>query len=154
MCFFFHPSHTPILESQFLRAGGNAFGHVSCVEVLYNPKLVSKYNNKQLKFQRERKNVDEFFVFHGTRQENIDLILRDGFKVGGQDGVVVAHGAALGPGVYTAKTVGTPSHYAQGSNRLLLSVGFRGAQCDHVERGDVIVFKSKEQILPLYVVHY
>lgn len=143
-----------IAESQFLTCGGSRCGRVTKVEVAFNQTLIDRYRKKRQKFRSRGVDITEIFVFHGTNPENYDLILRDGFKVGGEE-VSISNGAVHGHGVYTATGVSAPMQYAGGANRILLALAIKGSENDHKSpRDDWILFKSKEQLLPLFVVHY
>lgn len=55
------------------------------------------------------------FVFHGSDYNNYDPITRNGFLIGGiSPGLNIAHGKAMGYGVYSAITPDTPLGYARG----------------------------------------
>jgi len=101
------------------------------------------------------------WVFHGTPQkENIESICVSGFKVGGQ-GVGIAHGAAYGKGVYTAKGPSTPLGYGQDAKAVILCKALSGKRGNKAEEHDSwapnqdwLIFKTAEQLLPVYVLHY
>ncbi|EJD46214.1 ADP-ribosylation [Auricularia subglabra TFB-10046 SS5] len=78
------------------------------------------------RFENARKRLTELLneepqemqLFHGTPVANIPLILDGGFKIGGLKGHGVAHGTALGFGIYLAEHPSTAVGYTMGSNKL------------------------------------
>lgn len=73
------------------------------IEYSVDSPVLLAYHKKRQEFRSQSKPTKEILVFHGTGAEaNFDSIASTGFKVGGQDGILVANGAAHGPGVYTA----------------------------------------------------
>ncbi len=87
-----------------------------------------------------------------------------GFKVGGQGDIPITNGDVHGRGVYTATGPNTPMHYVgkngNGNCAILTKAleGVKGEQgkgdCCWAPRGDWLVFKTGEQLLPTYVVHW
>ncbi|KAJ7598679.1 hypothetical protein C8J56DRAFT_171385 [Mycena floridula] len=59
----------------------------------------------------------ELNLFHGTREANIDSILKGGFRIGGAD-IPVVNGAAFGYGIYLAADAMTSVTYAMDANRI------------------------------------
>jgi hypothetical protein len=125
---------------------------------VYESLVVSRnYAKKKSALAQSR----ELWVFHGTPKiENVSAIMAGGFKVGGQ-GVRVANGSAYGLGVYTATGPNTPMQYAGNSgNRVILAKALEGVKGEQgvgdcwAPRGDWLVFKTGEQLLPSYVVHW
>ena len=127
------------------------------------------------KFVLSKKGNKKVWVFHGTADANIEPIMTTGFKVGGAD-IAVAHGAAHGKGVYTAVGPNTPMGYGK-CNKVILAQAYTGQEsgqlpgqggragggagegkCDGYDswrpRDDWLIFKTGEQLLPTYVVHY
>lgn len=87
----------------------------------------------------------------------IDKIAREGFKIGGTEGVAIKSGATFGSGVYTAVNPDISVGYSRGSNMMLLSRCIKGSYRLHHTHGgsnDVLVIKNVSQLLPRYVVHY
>ncbi|KAI0043689.1 hypothetical protein FA95DRAFT_1574951 [Auriscalpium vulgare] len=60
----------------------------------------------------------ELPMFHGTKSENIDSILKGGFRIGGMGGQAVVNGTALGYGIYLAGDAATSMGYTVGGNRM------------------------------------
>jgi hypothetical protein len=89
-------------------------------------------------YERHRERIEavtgqpaqELSLFHGTREVNIQSILKGGFRIGGQNGHAVTNGTALGHGVYLAQSAATSIGYAMGSNRIFackgVFLGFKG----------------------------
>ncbi|KAJ1628703.1 hypothetical protein T492DRAFT_874642 [Pavlovales sp. CCMP2436] len=85
---------------------------------------------------RTRLGGGEEWVFHGTADATIGQIFQQGFKVGGDAGVPVVNGNAIGRGVY--------------SDTLLTT---SDSQCDSwsaVDRSSWRIFRSGDQLLPMY----
>lgn len=127
------------------------------VELIVNLNLKEKYVEKKKEFVRESVSHEEIFVFHGTDSVAIDKIAREGFKIGGTEGVAIKTGAAFGRGVYTAVNPDISVVYSRGSNMMLLSRCIKGSHGLHHTHGGndvVLVIKNVSQLLPRYVVHY
>eukprot|EP00658_Telonema_sp_P-2_P041060 TRINITY_DN29367_c0_g1_i1.p1 TRINITY_DN29367_c0_g1~~TRINITY_DN29367_c0_g1_i1.p1 ORF type:complete len:597 (+),score=99.06 TRINITY_DN29367_c0_g1_i1:199-1989(+) len=130
------------------------------IDIYDNRILSAAFHAKRAEFTESGRPADEIWVFHGTKQQNIEPIMQTGFKVGGVDvGVPVVNGAMHGNGVYTALGPNTPMGYGN-CNRVILAravPGRDGAQ-GHSDSwrpsGDWIIFARGQQLLPQYVVHY
>lgn len=106
------------------------------------------------------KPVDERLAFHGTSQEVMELILKGGFKIGGQE-VGVASGSAYGQGVYTSEEPAFALHYIKttGLTSLLLVKVLLCPKTNKVFSQDgttlqQIISPVKHQCLPSYLVHF
>jgi RNA:NAD 2'-phosphotransferase (TPT1/KptA family) len=100
--------------------------------------------------------ANERLLFHGTSNEAIDKIIREGFKVGGQE-VAIRTGAVYGQGVYVAANPETAMEYARDSKMMLLSLAACGSfRTDHKFGGseDIFVLTKGSQLLPRYIVHF
>jgi len=136
---------------------------VKQVDVYQSATVQSAYEKKKSEFSAADKPIDEIWVFHGTPDEaNIERICGDGFRVGGQ-GVDIAHGDAHGRGVYTAKGPSTPMGYGKGKTVILCKAlpGRRGKKIEEHDSwtpqnpaSDWVIFKTGEQLLPVYVLHF
>jgi len=127
---------------------------INKIDVYESPSVERNYEAKRLAMHQS----SERWVFHGSGY--VEKIATGGFKVGGQAGVPVIHGARYGHGVYTATGPNTPmGSYARGNCVILAKAleGVRGAQeasdC-WAPKLDWLVFKTGEQLLPKYVVHW
>lgn len=155
---------------EFQRASAQFYHHhsrnskVTMVEVYENDELKQKYLEKKNEFiQKYGENTKEIWVFHGTAAVNVQSILSDGFKIGGQD-IDVANGTKYGQGIYTATETKDPCYYNYGSNQLILSkalVGCTGRSQNGsdgadswIPNRDWHVFRSGAQLLPCYVIHF
>lgn len=123
-----------------------------------------QYEKTKCEFFQQGK-FHEYWVFHGTTIENIELIRNTGFKVGGKDdGIMVKNGSSNGFGVYTAVGPRAPMNYAYGTNKVILAKALIGRQKSIVfpdntvdswlPQQDFVVFKDGKQLLPCYVVTY
>ena len=134
---------------------------VEQVDVYNSPVVKSTFEKKKAEFEAKG-HGEEIWVFHGTGSgETVATICSEGFKVAGKPGgPPIANGAAHGHGVYSAKGPKTPMNYGSSSRSVILCLalpGKKGAQEreDSWEpKDDWIVFKTGEQLLPKYVVHW
>lgn len=119
--------------------------------------LHERYEKKKQQFIAENKPVNEILIFHGTLRENIDKIVKEGFKVGGEEGVAIRCGAAYGHGVYAAADPEISVHYSKGHGMMLLSLALPGELGKDYTLGgapDIYVIKKGDQLLPRYIVHF
>ena len=91
-------------ESQFYRMVGKV-DRKKTIEVLqvdcyHNPRLIERFEHTQSRF-KHKGFPDSHLAFHGTWEVNIDSIMRQGLKIGGES-VDMAHADNFGRGVYTA----------------------------------------------------
>lgn len=117
------------------------------------------------------KNLNEVYIWHGSKYNKYDIIMREGLKVGGVDsGVSVDQGKTYGYGVYTASTPNTPISYASDSQWVLACLTLKcnkspcakdnpsqlndGKTHSFIPRDDWIVFFTKEQLLPRFLIEY
>jgi len=145
---------------QMLRLAENSRTyHVTQVDFYESPLVKAKYESKK----KSMPHSNEFWVFHGTKTEDAkNAIMTGGFKVGGQDTrVPIVNGKVHGNGVYTATGPNTPmTSYSGESKRVILAKalegtrGTQGASDCWAPRGDWLVFRTGEQLLPTYVVHW
>ena len=145
---------------QFSQMLGGQGHKVTAVDWYDNPSLAQRFESCKLRL----KSSEEVWVFHGCSDAAIvPKIMTDGFKVAGVDpGVPIKNGAAYGNGVYSATGPGTPMNYAQGAKCVILARAVKGKHgpgpdtgCDSwCPHSDWLIFKAKEQLLPVYVVHY
>jgi hypothetical protein len=144
---------------QFQRLMHGNINTVRRVEVWSSPKVQIRFDQYKAR-QRQPGNVH--WVFHGTNSHNLRSIMTTGFCVGGQ-GVPVKNGTAYGTGVYTATGPATPFAYSSGDS-LILARGYCGAQeqlggswgaGDHRRvENDWIIFRTPDQLVPVYVLHF
>eukprot|EP01050_Picozoa_sp_SAG11_P007701 SAG11_NODE_651_length_7926_cov_2.465057_1_plen_2511_part_00 len=143
--------------AQFTQMLGDRQGlKVKEVDWYQNPGIERRFDECRRKLRYK----DEVWVFHGTPDASVvPKIMKDGFKVGGED-IGVRNGAAYGNGVYTATGPDTPMGYAQDTGCVILARALKG---NHGGRAggdswsphtDWLIFRTKEQLLPCYVVHY
>ncbi|KAI0063316.1 hypothetical protein BV25DRAFT_1915237 [Artomyces pyxidatus] len=107
----------------------------------------------------------ELEMFHGTGAQNIDSILKGGFRIGGTDGHPTVNGTALGIGIYLAADAITSLAYSQGSNRMKVpaSVDVGDEMYDsfsqmHRSMGtnipSVLVVRYTSLVLPCYMIEF
>lgn len=96
--------------------------------------------------------------------------MKDGLKVGGVDGIPVAVGTLYGYGVYSASTPNTPIGYANDSQWVLACLAMKGKKSSVKKteistlndglthsfetNGDWVIFFTKEQLLPRFLIEY
>jgi hypothetical protein len=145
--------------AQFTQMLGGQGHTVKAVEWYENPSLEQRFNRCKSKLQQ---NDAEVWVFHGCPDASVvPKIMTEGFKVAGvDDGVPIRNGAAYGNGVYTATGPDTPMQYANVAKCVILARAIKGRHGGTSSgdswspHGDWIIFKTKEQLLPVYVVRY
>jgi hypothetical protein len=148
-------------SSQFYHHMQSQSQKITMVEVYENATLEVAYENKKNDLAAKGRGVNEVWVFHGTKSQNVQLIMADGFKVGGQ-GVPVATGTKFGQGVYTATSPTDPSTYTRGDKKLILARALVGTSGPDEKSGadswtpnkDWRIFRDGAQLLPCYVVHF
>lgn len=144
-------------------------------EVYYirNPALEYKFNNAREELKKKLGRVpEEKYLFHGSKDDILTLIAREGFKIGGIT-VSKVHGSRYGIGVYTAEDPVTSIFYSQASNtvmivkvlignpspKIMTDEGMLSETKDHyylVENDNVqigskyYIFFNSEHLLPLY----
>jgi hypothetical protein len=161
----FEQHHFNIAAAQFLLLLGGQ-RRVMQVDYYDNPVTRQSFRAKKAELQRLGANTAQTWVFHGTADGNVQRIMASGFVVGG-GAVGIQNGAAYGNGVYSAMGPGTPMGFARGCNKVILAKGLRGrfqdvgnAQQDRNAdswRGggpDWCIFRTGQQLLPVYVVHF
>jgi len=104
-------------------------------------------------------------VFHWTREENIASIVENNLRVAGEataDGMRIstAHGAAHGRGIYAATEISYGARYGHGAPCSLLCLALPGKALegsslshgyDSLRNGDMRVYRSSSQLLPLFL---
>eukprot|EP00298_Acanthocystis_sp_HF-20_P017737 c21816_g1_i3.p1 GENE.c21816_g1_i3~~c21816_g1_i3.p1 ORF type:complete len:776 (+),score=152.05 c21816_g1_i3:307-2634(+) len=137
----------------FTRLDANKRFQISKIERCYSSFLTEIYNKEKKEIERSGKILEELLVCHATgKRDNIENIAKDGFKVGGKDGIGITNGAAHGTGIYFGLNPDISSGYARSTQQMLLA---------HVIANDfvykdqnMIVIGKKERTLPQYVIHY
>ncbi|OMJ82207.1 hypothetical protein SteCoe_17168 [Stentor coeruleus] len=141
-------------------------------KLIVNKTLEKRYAQKKITMAQQcggPDKVNEIYIWHGSRYNNYDAIMRDGLKVGGVDGIPVAVGTACGYGVYSASTPNTPIGYANDSKWVLACLAMKGINSTAIKNnistlndglthsyatGDWVIFFTKEQLLPRFLVEY
>ena len=153
--------HFSIASTQFEKYIQGKIVHK--VEYWENRKLVHRFQQKRRQFHADDKSTKTLQVFHGCPDDIIPKIMQGGFLVGGKKGHKATNGTVHGQGVYTATGVDTGISYGRGIKKLILCKALIGSQIGIHEdgggdswkpRADWVVFKTSEQLLPMYVVHF
>lgn len=147
-----------MVESQFQRQSQTT-EKVKKIEVWDTPELQSKFEEVKLSLRATEDDVE--LVFHGTAPENINKIMRGGFKIGG-DEVGVSSGAAYGRGVYVALVPAIAKGYARGKKVLIAAELLKGPKKKRGSRvighnpamSDALVIHDKRQLWPRFVVEF
>jgi len=134
---------------------------VTRVDYYENAAVKQRFHANEAALRARGVSVDKTWVFHGTSSATLPQIMSQGFKVGGS-GVPVANGSCHGHGVYTATGPSTAISYAQNSGRVILAQGMKGAvglqgvsdSWVASNNSSICVFRSGEQLLPVYVVYF
>jgi hypothetical protein len=99
-------------------------------------------------------------IYGTPNADVVPKIMIEGFKIGGEE-VEVATGTVYGKGVYTATGPHAgPMGYARDTGCVILARAVKGCHGGTTggdswsPKPDWIIFKAKEQLLPVYVVHY
>ncbi|KAJ3048283.1 hypothetical protein HK097_010706, partial [Rhizophlyctis rosea] len=94
-----HEAEFALCDSRFKRYqskyGNGAAYQVTKVKRVENPKLRAAYKALRARFKSESIPYEQIYVFHGTAEKNIEPILCEGFKIGGEE-VPIAVGALRG----------------------------------------------------------
>ncbi|XP_077979334.1 uncharacterized protein LOC144434691 [Glandiceps talaboti] len=168
-------AHFRLAESQFYRLLPPGVQiRIKKVDYAVSPEVVKRFRKAQEMLRKKRGEDSSYPVlaFHGTADANIDSIVKDGFKVPGQDGFKHSTDIGIyGRGLYFSEYPRYSMTYIRGGTRLLLCLVLVGKayHCDNLMRGaakmkgydshtspnskELIIFDSS-QILPCYIVHY
>lgn len=167
-------AHYRMAESQFRRMLANQGGksEITQIDCFINPTLSAAFETKKKEYDLKfGKGHETRLVFHGTRAESIDTIMKDGFKLS-KVGSATDPGW-YGAGIYFSEKTAYSQAYDRAGGKLLLSRLLLGRPCKltHGERcdgapvrpgftshvvndGDEVVMFDMDAILPMYVVHY
>jgi len=130
---------------------------VTKVTYVVNSYLSKRYLDLQKEYMEQGIPIEEVLVFHGTVKSIIASIVKYGFKVGGQNGHPIVHGALFGPGIYTSKDGSSPAQFSY-DKCIVACLGLPGASgVNHsipFQHGNWIIFKSAEQLLPCYIIYF
>ena len=122
---------------------------IKSVDVVYNKTLQDKFEKKES--EMEEKNC--LLLFHGTRQMNIEPILKENFDLS-----KMVNGRMYGNGVYFSECPEVSLGYSQDFKSLILCKVLVDKNCKEVKKGDsrcwAIVVPDVDQILPKYVINF
>lgn len=153
---------------------------MSKATLVVNKKLEERYKIKKLQMEKEcgsRAGINECYIWHGSAEANYNPIMQDGLLVGGVDKVPggnailpIGQGKAYGYGVYSATTPNTPIGYAKGGKSIMCCLAMKGNNStatindpsqltngkthSHACNTDWVIFFTKEQILPRYLIEF
>ncbi|XP_052800708.1 uncharacterized protein LOC128231656 [Mya arenaria] len=166
--------HFRLAESQFYRLLSGSSIKLTKVEYVVNPDLVEHFKlcRENLKKTRGEDCSYPVLAFHGTTEQNIPLICKDGFKIPGDSGHKHRTDTGwYGKGVYFSEYPSYSMGYIAGSQKMLLCQVLPGKayQCTKLIHGaslmkghdshvspckkELVIF-NKFHILPQYIVHY
>ncbi|KAJ3299371.1 hypothetical protein HK104_009158 [Borealophlyctis nickersoniae] len=116
---------------------------VTKVEYIVNPTLAAIYETQKEAFRKANKVITERILFHGTPEQNVESILRDGFRT--------SHNIRI----YCAPDPKTAMPYSRGHKAFIALKALPGVHpVDYEDWRWCIVFRTAQQTLPCYVVHY
>jgi hypothetical protein len=96
----------------------------------------------------ERQFKDSIVVYHGSGHHNYHSILRNGLK--NMSGTkYMSHGAAMGSGIYLAKTVDLPAQYADG--KKIIAVCFLKNSSKYEKGNNVCVCNNDDDLILKYL---
>ena len=162
-----HELQTALQKMIWLYTSTFDVNKVKKVYVYESMSAKARFQQCKEQFAAKGRSINEKWVFHGTQTlANAHSIVKNGFKVGGQNGHPISNGAIYGQGVYTDQTPATPTQFGDFVVLCLALPGkeVRGVVQDahqHTKdydswfpaaQKDWTVFKRPEQLLPLYVV--
>eukprot|EP00468_Gymnochlora_sp_CCMP2014_P003550 CAMPEP_0167751062 /NCGR_PEP_ID=MMETSP0110_2-20121227/6350_1 /TAXON_ID=629695 /ORGANISM="Gymnochlora sp., Strain CCMP2014" /LENGTH=180 /DNA_ID=CAMNT_0007636477 /DNA_START=942 /DNA_END=1487 /DNA_ORIENTATION=- len=111
---------------------------VVSIDAYESPKTKEKFNALIEKFKKENKSVQTIWVMHGTRAENVEDIMCNGFKIGGRETKSI-NGTANGFGVYTSTYNTPPVTYGLKGNSKLGSVILSKAVIGKLNEGECTI---------------
>jgi len=114
--------HYRVCEAQFNRMLGAGSAHYKLVSVRYvcNPRLASQFERRKKEYDRRfgPSKHTKLLAFHGTKKENVDQIISEGFKLE-KVGSTTDPGY-FGKGLYFSEFASTSVGYCYGGDQLLL----------------------------------
>jgi hypothetical protein len=156
-----------IAEGQFLRMQARCRRHLKIVsiDIVYNGRIRNRFEAKKFDLRQRGLNDAALMVFHGTRQKNIDSILRDNFSLD-----KMTNGRTFGDGVYFSECPEVSLGYSRDQQSLVLckvlqdgvrevrnvkSNKFRAKDIgSESERCWAIIVPDVDLILPCYVINF
>ncbi len=122
------------------------------VHRIRNEKLETRFKNARREME-EQNSVVTVMAYHGTATKNIESISRVGLLVPGKgNSLQVAHGTALGLGIYLAISPGTSAGYA--TKHMFLCCALLGNRFVIANTGQVLVITNAAQVLPMYLITF
>jgi len=146
-------------DTQLFKGIANLFIHANetarRVHAAYrvrNQEAEQNYNDALEESNTSTKPARILSVYHGTSDENIVPICRDGFRIGGVN-IAVAHGKSYGIGVYTTKQPDTAFRFAniQGEKIIVCQLAVTP---NTFENDYCFVQPNSHLVLPLFVVSF
>ncbi|OMJ65356.1 hypothetical protein SteCoe_38398 [Stentor coeruleus] len=141
--------------------------------LIVNKALEKRYSEKKKKMANEcggPDKVNEIYIWHRSRYEHYDAIMKEGFKVDGVDGIPAIQKKPYGYGIYSASTPNTPIGYIYHTKWILACLALKGNKSYAAKEdiytlndgkthsyepwNDWVVFFTKEQLLPRFLVEY
>ena len=107
--------------------------------------LYARFKAKALTMPKDQRKT--LLAFHGTAEQNIDSICKNGYDSSKRSG------QAYGPGEYFATTPDISLQYCRGGKKMLLNELLLGvAGTDHTQHGTIVVMKDPVHDLPRFVI--
>jgi hypothetical protein len=158
----------------FLETPGSRF---KGAKLIVNKALEDKYAEKKQKMALQcggEDKINEIYIWHGSKFQFYDAIMKEGLKVGGVDGIPIGQGKVHGYGVYCSTTPDTPMSYANDSTFVLACLAMKGIESPNMandpaelntgkfhsykplgttQKNWQVIF-TKEQVLPRFLVEF
>lgn len=100
------------------------------IERIDNDYLLAKYESRKIDFEENNINYDELELFHGTKEENIGVIAREGFNSDYNTR------SAFGKGTYLASTAGYSFNYMTSATNIITYMFICNAIIGNKKMGD------------------
>lgn len=126
---------------------------IESIQYIVNERLSEIYEGQKTEFIKQGILSKEVVTFHATTTASANLILKEGFKMGGVDGHRIRHGQIFGQGVYTSTDVSNILEFSHG-NTIVALKGLVDIEQHTKMTGTWIIFRSPRQTLPLFILHF
>ncbi|KAJ7934006.1 hypothetical protein B0H13DRAFT_1561611, partial [Mycena leptocephala] len=113
-------AHLDLVKRDFEAALGGGL-RLKTVTSFVNAKLEARFEAAKKVLNSFGIDTTERNLFHGTREPNVDAIIKNGFLIPGvSPGVAMAHGSTCGIGIYLATKALPSSGYTYGGTRMFM----------------------------------
>jgi hypothetical protein len=155
---FYYTNHQRIKSSLKDRS------NIEIIRIRLAP-IEKSVQNDFMKNLNENNSYFPQLVYHGTRLDNINNILRYGFLIPNQPHptnskapiIAIQNGSAYGPGIYCSETASCSLAYLSNANTLLACAAVpKRNDVGNVERshGNILVLSHVSEIIPLFLIDF